>query len=98
MLGRIKRANSIPRQNINPVFMDSEDLHFYVMSANNQNEYYVTCKGNLWRCDCTDHQTHGLHKEEGNFFCKHVIAVILYLSEKVEDNISEISDECELVA
>jgi len=73
---RIKNSQKIQRKNITTIFVDNEELQFSVKSFDNKEEYFITCKNNLWRCDCYDYMNNGLNRDEGSFLCKHIIAII----------------------
>lgn len=81
---RITNSQKIQRKDITTIFADKEELQFIVKSSNNKDEYFVTCKNSLWRCDCYDYTNKGLNRDEGSFLCKHIIAIIRMIIE--EDN------------
>jgi hypothetical protein len=78
---RIKNSQKIERKDITTIFVDNEELQFSVKSSDNNDEYFVTCKCNLWRCDCYDYINKGLNHAEGSFLCKHIIAIISMIFE-----------------
>jgi hypothetical protein len=78
-LGRIANALTITG-NVKIIYKDDEELQSIVTSQNTGDEYLVSCVDDLWRCDCHDFFLNGLHKDTGSYFCKHCIAVILYLA------------------
>lgn len=78
---RIKNSQKIQRKDITTIFADKEELHFSVKSSNNKDEYFITCKNDLWRCDCYDYINKGLNRDEGSFLCKHILAIIFMISE-----------------
>ncbi|KZX16616.1 SWIM zinc finger protein [Methanobrevibacter cuticularis] len=83
MIKRIKKALEFKKDNINSLLISCEELHFYVKLPGSKKESFVTCVGNLWRCDCEDFTGRGLHKE-GSFLCKHILAVLFYLAKEFE--------------
>lgn len=83
---RLEKAITIQETstNFNDLYIDSVNesdkaVYVTVKSSNSDEEYYVSLIYDLWRCSCSDFYHNGLHKEDGSFLCKHIIATILHL-------------------
>lgn len=81
---RLEKAKLISDDDLEIKFVADECLdeeyHLFITSSDGESKYFVTYVNGLWRCDCKDFETKGLHQDSGSFCCKHILKAMLYLS------------------